>query len=677
MSFPVRHVGAARKCRALPRPARRGAALLTTLVFTTAIAALAISAIYMGGHVAVLGKTFERERDYRYAAEAALAIGKSRVNIDTGALPPTGYNTLMADAALIGADGVAIPRARVNLYAGPTGSTSGQFGTYASIIAEARDANGARFVRRLEVTQESFAKFAYFSQLERMPSGAVIYFGGGDVLWGPVHSNDSIRIYRSGATFNDIVTTSRVVMYPGYGTFKRGYLQNQPLIPLPNNARLARLESFATSGSFNFTAPNRGTEDEVLMRVEFVAADISAPLDGDSLDVDEGFFKVYTANPGEALWLRGNYRSENCGAYYNVILPLGAPDLGLKFFPHAVHATAWFRKMMDERVQKPADLGGPGDADGTMTLAQATTLQDNTLTEVMVRPNSRCYPGGDNRLAAVERNAMWNPGLEVWPGPNPQGFTQAQAAIGGDERTFTPTGTFGRWTPWVSPPDARLNQPATHAHDAGYLFPIYRGLNPGAKGVIRVLGTVGVSGTLRGKITMYAEDGNIVVLDDLRYSSDPAMGRCLDILGVIAGKDFVLPDNGILNPQDLGVAWRFFDDTPGEDVHAVIMTLKTSFRAQNYWAMPDRAIMCGTSWTGRGCLNLAGGIIMDRRGAVGTFTGYGITGYVKRYSYDRCAAQSPPPYFPTTGKFVDNRYYEVDPSDFSPAEMFKRLTPAP
>ena len=37
------------------------------------------------------------------------------------------------------------------------------------------------------------------------------------------------------------------------------------------------------------------------------------------------------------------------------------------------------------------------------------------------------------------------------------------------------------------------------------------------------------------------------------------------------------------------------------------------------------------------------------------------TGYVKRYSYDRCAVTNPPPYFPTTGRFEDNRYYELDP----------------
>ena len=51
------------------------------------------------------------------------------------------------------------------------------------------------------------------------------------------------------------------------------------------------------------------------------------------------------------------------------------------------------------------------------------------------------------------------------------------------------------------------------------------------------------------------------------------------------------------------------------------------------------------------------------------------TGYVKAYSYDQCAFQTPPPYFPTTGRFFRNRYYEIDPVGFSVAGLFAALTP--
>jgi hypothetical protein len=50
-------------------------------------------------------------------------------------------------------------------------------------------------------------------------------------------------------------------------------------------------------------------------------------------------------------------------------------------------------------------------------------------------------------------------------------------------------------------------------------------------------------------------------------------------------------------------------------------------------------------------------------------------GFIKRYSYDRCGVVNPPPYFPTTGRFLDNRYYEIDPVKFNVNQLFLTLTP--
>ena len=150
---------------------RRGFALLTVIMLTLAMAALAASAVYMAGNASLLATSSDREREFKYGAEAAMAMGKSRLNTDPLVLPDTGFVTILSGQAIVGADGVALPGVTVNLYTGPTGSTSGQFGRFASVVAEARDATGARFVRRLELTQESFAKFAYWSNKETNTSG--------------------------------------------------------------------------------------------------------------------------------------------------------------------------------------------------------------------------------------------------------------------------------------------------------------------------------------------------------------------------------------------------------------------------------------------------------------------------------------------------------------------------
>ena len=104
------------------------------------------------------------------------------------------------------------------------------------------------------------------------------------------------------------------------------------------------------------------------------------------------------------------------------------------------------------------------------------------------------------------------------------------------------------------------------------------------------------------------------------------------------------------------------------------MALATSFGAENYGTGPTNANGCEGNPSGRGCLYLYGGLIQESRGAVGLVSG---NGYVKRYSYDHCAVVNPPPYFPTTGKFLDNRYYEIDPVRFNVTQLFASLVPGP
>ena len=112
-------------------------------------------------------------------------------------------------------------------------------------------------------------------------------------------------------------------------------------------------------------------------------------------------------------------------------------------------------------------------------------------------------------------------------------------------------------------------------------------------------------------------------------------------------------------PQNWGAggAYKTYAATRDEFLQAVLLTLN-SFTVENYDAGPTTQEPCGATAWGRGCLYITGGVIQGTRGAVGTTAG---TGYIKAYSYDQCAFQTPPPYFPTTGRFFRNRYYEIDP----------------
>jgi hypothetical protein len=622
---------------------RRGSALFLVLVMIGALGALALSAIVLTGNATLVGQSYDKEADLRYAAEAALAIGKARLNYDPAALPDTGYVTVLSNYAVPGADQKPMSGVTVTVYLGPSGSTTGQFGRFASLVAEARDGRGVGFVRRLELTQESFAKFAYWSDKEEN-DGTTIYFGGGDNLWGPVWSNDDISINSGGAFFHDEVGTAGTISGASYGTFSKGYKTKQKKIVLPTNTKLAKLSGYADPGKLKFTGSASGGVSGVKARLEFVAVDLNA--DGDSTDADEGFVKFYTANSSD--WVRSDWPGygdktdiTQCGDFHAV-----GGSTKLKFFPVSVHNTSWFYDLM----LKSWASGG-----GNMSNSSASSEQGASVKTIMQHSGARCYPGGASQLAAVSRPSSLYP-------------SSADRQLGGDESTFTPTDAYGSWAQYTTTPDARLSGRA----DAKYLFPLHRSLNQNSKGVIYVDGSVAVSGVVRGKVTLYAT-GSIALVDDLRYSSDPGLGTCNDILGMIAGGDIQVADNAINTPQTVASGtYRAMDDTKDFYLQSVMMALNTSFGVEHYDQGTTNFSDCDDTDNGRGCLYLAGGVIQVERGAVGQSDGHG---YTKRYSYDRCALASPPPYFPTTGKFSDSRYYELDPVGFSVKELFKAITP--
>ncbi|MDH3222182.1 MAG: hypothetical protein OEO23_00590, partial [Gemmatimonadota bacterium] len=162
------------------------------------------------------------------------------------------------------------------------------------------------------------------------------------------------------------------------------------------------------------------------------------------------------------------------------------------------------------------------------------------------------------------------------------------------------------------------------------------------------------------------------------YATDPGDPNraCTNILGIFSGDDVVVADNSVnTRVATSGDSWwdtpRSFDETPSEFFHGIILALDV-FTVENYDDGPTWTEPCEvTSW-GRSCLRLNGGIIQRTRGAWGT--GF-RTGYLKRYSYDQCGAEAPPPYFPTTGYFVKNRYYQVNPVNFGIDTHWSLITP--
>lgn len=598
---------------------RRGIALVVTLLVVLSIAAIASGAAFLSLNTGLISRYHSRLSVLEAAADAGLERGRSALNADKTLYPDTGYVTLENGVGVTSADGSPIPGVKRWLYVGPSGITSGQYGVFGSIVAVTSDANGNRIVRRAETVQESFAKFAYFTDVE-----GSIYFGPNDVLFGPVHSNDRIRIYPAGpgATFWGPVRTAQDIQYRSYGNYNNGYTEHAPEIPFPDVADLNKLKTQATAGGTAFTSSTAGSEGQASMRIEFVALDLNA--DGDSTDADEGFMKIYTvANTANSWWVvadtTGNFSSNglkkswNCG---HVSATGTGSHSYFKIFRH--HANG--------------------------------TTQDNNGWAVNNGTQRNCYLGGSDIL-------------NDWTSP---------------AGSFLPTDSLGSWAPWTGAVDPRVT--AVRPADAAYLWPLSRALNPNFKGVIHVTGKVAVSGKLRGAITL-AATGNIIVADNITYVTNPGgTVPCnspeRDMLGLFSGNDVIMADN-LLNapyqPTSSGSYRTWASRGSDEYVHGVVLAL-SNFTVENYDHFPNNVEDCQGANNARGCLFLTGGIIQYQRGPVGITDG---RGYTKRYQYDACAGASPPPYFPTTGHFVRGHYYEVEPTNFDIASYWSLLVPSP
>jgi hypothetical protein len=132
-----------------------------------------------------------------------------------------------------------------------------------------------------------------------------------------------------------------------------------------------------------------------------------------------------------------------------------------------------------------------------------------------------------------------------------------------------------------------------------------------------------LSGTLRGRLTIAAEN-NIVVVANTTYSTSGAASN--DMLGLIANQ-FVQVYHPV-NSSGTNLSPTF----QNPQIQAAILALGHSFIVQNY----DEGATLGT-------LAVTGVIAQKWRGPVGTSGGSG-TGYLKNYNYDSRLQYSSPPY---------------------------------
>jgi len=644
---------------------RCGSAVILVLLLTMTLAAVAMSAMIMMRSSVLLGDYYDHENDFRYAAEAALAMGKAQLEKDTTlALPDSGYITLISGGTIMGADGFAVPRVHVNVYAGVTGNSTGQFGQYASIVAEAYDFTGTRYVRRLELQAENFARFAMFTN--HWPG---VCYATGEFIRGRGHSNENWQSCGSPNYFDTI--SAHFAATGGAPFYHKGHIDGAPFIAIPPVTKLAIIHTRALDGNLDII-PHGNDANNVRTRIEFVAIDLDN--DGDINGDAEGFLRVYqgvNSNDVRADRSGTHGPDDQCGDWHidSLTVPRHAT-----FFPVSEHNHLGSGSWMEARFAgaPPADMypggGGPNN---------------NQRDVIMQNPGFRCYPRGDPHLVATER-----PQKLSLPAPVPADWQK-----GGEDTTFTDSTTFGYWEKWGGPSGnttAALSTIAAGSPYEGYkqqdlwLWPLYKSINPGSHGAIHVHGPIAMSGVLRGRVTVYAattggKHGQVAYIDDLVYAQDPSSVLCANLLGVLSDEDQTVADNAINSPSRAGggkpYRWSDGDDngmlTANDFVfHGVMMSRTGSITVENYGSHAENLKHCGAANSGRGCIRQAGGVIQNT--IAPTFTNSG-DGYGENRSVDQCLTQQSPPYFPVTGRYIDNRFYEMDPARFNVTSLFQNL----
>jgi hypothetical protein len=209
-----------------------------------------------------------------------------------------------------------------------------------------------------------------------------------------------------------------------------------------------------------------------------------------------------------------------------------------------------------------------------------------------------------------------------------------------------------------------------------------------SKGVVHASsGPLWLSGTLRGSITLYVL-GTAVLIDDLRYDVDPTAPEalCRNFLGIIARDNVMVADNAMNRPKVIATPANNAGNTlflaPDRDffLDAITMSLTGTVGVEHYAGSTrtNPASMCPKSSsyaTSGGCINQSGGVIQQSISA--TYAGNG-TGLRENRTVDPCQLTNrKPPFFPSTQRYLENKYFELDPNtlttDAAIADWFGRL----
>ncbi len=233
---------------------------------------------------------------------------------------------------------------------------------------------------------------------------------------------------------------------------------------------------------------------------------------------------------------------------------------------------------------------------------------------------------------------------------------------------------LGAWRTYAGTALPAIAASVIQAVEKPYLWPLWIPYNLNSKGVVNATtGPVYVSGTVRGYITFYESDTtkDVDIIAPLVYDQVPnaSTALCRNFLGIIAGRNVLASNNTLQRPRitPAGGAAKWLG-TPNLQLDAVTMALTGTVGIEDGYNYPTTSpagptsptVICSTYTQSGGCINQIGGVIEQYISP--TYVDAN-TGYRENRAVDPCQLTNQrPPFFPATGRYLDNKYYEIDPT---------------
>jgi Tfp pilus assembly protein PilX len=234
-----------------------GTALVIVILILMALTAIVMGVSSISVNETQIATNEMLDKRAFYLAEAG--VEKSIKYLSGLATPFRGTGTMRNEPYLL-LDGVSLyNEGTVTTYLDPLDSNTGSPTRFVAVSVRATlTGSGMTKCLQVKVGQQNFSRYAYFSDLEKSPTGTTIWFVTKDEFFGPMHTNDQMHIYGSPKFHEEASSNAATVDYYNGGPpsdnpeFGGGLTLNASRIPLPTNTSMI-LNKANESGGLKLT----------------------------------------------------------------------------------------------------------------------------------------------------------------------------------------------------------------------------------------------------------------------------------------------------------------------------------------------------------------------------------------------------------------------------------------